>query len=331
MVKINTYITRGKITESVHESKCVIKNYNGKTIFSTNHDEDLVYPRSAIKIFQAIPFIKSLAYKKYKLTDKQIAISCASHYGEREHIQTLNDWIKKINIKKNLLLCGIHNPLNAESSNKLLLKGQRPNQLHNNCAGKHLGMLSGCLAYNMKLNKYIDINHPYQKIIRKYLEFFTECKILNKQKGIDGCSAPQYAFPLKNLSISMINLIKHFKEKNVYSKEVNLLFKSIAKYPYLTGSKMRYDCQLMLVTNGKIFAKWGAEGVLMFANKEKKIGGVIKVKDGNERALPSVANEIFKKLSIINKKEKEKLSHWSNQALYNHAKIKIGKIYTKLQ
>ena len=100
----------------------------------------------------------------------------------------------------------------------------------------------------MSVKNYINFNHPYQKIIRKYLEYFTETKITNKQSGIDGCSAPQYAFPLKNLSISMINLIKHFKESMDYSDEVRLLLNSIAKYPHLTGSKLKYDSQLMKIT-----------------------------------------------------------------------------------
>jgi len=331
MNKIETYVTRNKIIESIHESKCVVKDCNYKTIFSTNNDGDLIYPRSAIKIFQAIPFINSKAYKKYNLSEKQIAISCASHYGEVEHLKVLSDWLVKIKIDKKILQCGVHNPLNLESSNKLLLKGFKPHQLHNNCSGKHLGMLSGCLMNNMNLKDYVNFNHPYQKLIRKSLEFFTECKIKNIQVGIDGCSAPQYAFPLNNISISMVNLIKHFNENYKYSKEVKILLNAIAKYPHLTGSKIKYDTQLMKVTKGKMFSKWGAEGVLLFAHKEKKVGGVIKVKDGNQRALPSVANEIFKKLSLLNKDENKALSIWSNQELMNHAKIKVGEIYSKIK
>ena len=331
MNKIETYVTRNKIIESIHESKCVVKDCNYKTIFSTNNDGDLIYPRSAIKIFQAIPFINSKAYKKYNLSEKQIAISCASHYGEVEHLKVLSDWLVKIKIDKKILQCGVHNPLNLESSNKLLLNGFKPHQLHNNCSGKHLGMLSGCLMNNMNLKDYVNFNHPYQKLIRKSLEFFTECKIKNIQVGIDGCSAPQYAFPLNNISISMVNLIKHFNENYKYSKEVKMLLNAIAKYPHLTGSKIKYDTQLMKVTKGKMFSKWGAEGVLLFAHKEKKVGGVIKVKDGNQRALPSVANEIFKKLSLLNKDENKALSIWSNQELMNHAKIKVGEIYSKIK
>ena len=331
MTKINTYVTRGKIIESIHKSKCVIKDYKYKTIFSTNNDNDFVYPRSSIKIFQAIPFIQSNACKKYNLSEKQIAISCASHCGEKIHLKVLENWIKKIKINKKLLQCGIHNPLNLESSNKLLLSGIKPNQLHNNCAGKHLGMISGCMMYNMSINDYVKLNHPYQKLIRKYLEYFTETKITKIQKSIDGCSAPQYAFPLKNLSIAMINLLKNLIQKKDHTNEIKLLLKAIGKYPELTGSNNIYPCQLMAATKGKMFAKGGAEGILLFAHKEKKIGGIIKVKDGNERAIPSVANEIFKKLKILNSNELNILSKWSEEKIINHANIKVGEIFTKIK
>ena len=91
-----------------------------------------------------------------------------------------------------------------------------------------------------------------------------------------------------------------------------------------------YPCQLIKITRGKIFAKGGAEGILLFAHKEKKIGGIIKVEDGNERALPSVANNIFQKLNLLNKKELNGLAKWTNEKIFNHAKINTGKIYTKI-
>ena len=183
----------------------------------------------------------------------------------------------------------------------------------------------------MNLDTYLDMKHPYQNLIRESLEYFTQCKITKKQKGIDGCSAPQYAFPLKNIAISMINLLKNYIDDNYYSREIRVILNSISKYPELTGSKSIYPSQLMIATKGKMFSKEGAEGVLLFAHKEKKIGGIIKVKDGNERAIPSVANAIFKKLKIIEKNELETLSSWSNQKIYNHAKINVGNIYTEIK
>jgi len=331
MSKLTTFVTRGNIIESIHGVKCVVQNFNYKIIFTTGHELDLVYPRSAIKIFQAIPFIQSEAHKKYKLSKKEIAISCSSHCGEKQHMIVLNSWIKKIKINNNSLKCGIHNPLNLDSSNKLLSSGKKPNQLHNNCAGKHLGMISGCLSNKMDIKNYLDFNHPYQKLIRNSLENITKYKITKKQVGIDGCSAPQYAFPLQNLSTSMVNLIKNYMGNEDFSTSIKLLLDSILKYPQLIGGSKKFDSELMRITKGKIFSKGGAEGVLLFAHKEKKIGGVIKIIDGNERALPSATTEIFKKLSLVTKNEQQKLSDWNNQQIYNHAKIKVGRIYSQLK
>ena len=331
MSKLTTFVTRGNIIESIHDAKSVVQNFNYEIILTTGHELDLVYPRSAIKIFQAIPFIQSEAHKRYKLSKKEIAISCSSHSGEKQHMIVLHNWIKKIKINSNSLKCGTHNPLNLSASNKLLLSGKKPNQLHNNCAGKHLGMISGCLSNKMNVNNYVFFNHPYQKLIRNSLESITECKITKKQVGIDGCSAPQYAFPLQNLSTSMVNLIKNYFGKEEFSTPIKLLLDSILKHPQLTGGSKKFDSELMRITKGKIFSKGGAEGVLLFAHKEKKIGGVIKIKDGNERALPSAATEIFKKLSLITKNEQRELSDWSNQQIYNHAKIAVGEIYTKIK
>ena len=185
-------------------------------------------------------------------------------------------------------MCGIHNPIDLRSSNNLLLGGKTPTQLHNNCAGKHLGMISGCLANNMSYNNYVDFDHPYQKLIRQTLETFMGSKIQKNCIGIDGCSAPQYAFLLNNLSGSMINLIKEKNNNNEYSKAINIILSSINKYPKLIGGRNSFDSEVIKITKGRIFCKGGAEGVLLFADFIKKIGGVIKDIDGNDRAKPSI-------------------------------------------
>ena len=177
MVSLKTFIQRGDVTESIHEAMCLIKDSNYKILLTTEHDQNLVYPRSAIKIFQAIPFIISKAHKKFNLNEKNLAISCASHYGESQHYTILSNWINKIKIRIEDLKCGTHNPINLKSSNKLLLSGKLPSQLHNNCAGKHLAMISGCIANSMPIKNYVYQGHPYQKLIRDSLEYFTASSI----------------------------------------------------------------------------------------------------------------------------------------------------------
>ena len=141
MNQVFTRISRSKKTESIHKIKLLVKNQKGKTLFSTGNDKDFIYPRSAIKIFQAIPFVSSKATDIYKLSSKAIALSCSSHRGESYHLRELEKWLKKIKIKKSNLKCGSHYPLNTKATEKLLRCNGKINQLYNNCAGKHLAMI----------------------------------------------------------------------------------------------------------------------------------------------------------------------------------------------
>ena len=331
MVSLSVNVYRGKVVESKHQVISLIKDTDGNVLLSTNNDNELVYPRSSIKIFQAMPFINSNAHLKYKLNEKNIAIACSSHKGEKQHLDVLNEWIIKINIHIKDLMCGIHNPLDLSSSNNLLLGGKTPNQLHNNCAGKHLGMISGCLANNMRYDNYVDFDHPYQKLIRQTLETFMGFKIQKNCIGTDGCSAPQYAFLLNHLSNSMINLIKEKNNNDKYSKAINIILSSINKYPKLIGGRNSFDSEVIKITKGRIFCKGGAEGVLLFADFIKKIGGVIKVIDGNDRARPSITMKIFSQFNLLSKKEEKLLQHWAVEKIYNHNKKNVGKIIAKLQ
>ena len=99
MKEITTNFPRANLIESSHKLKILVMDKNNKTLFSTKNDSDYIYPRSSIKIFQAIPFIKSMAVEKFKLNSKQVALACSSHRGEKYHIAELKNWLKKINFK----------------------------------------------------------------------------------------------------------------------------------------------------------------------------------------------------------------------------------------
>ena len=330
MSKISTFITRGDNIESVHGIKCIVLNKKKEILLSTNNNKDLIFPRSSIKIFQALPFILSGASKKYNLNSRQVALACSSHTGENFHLIDLKNWFEKLKIKMNKLKCGIHNPINLASSDKLLLSGNKPDQLHNNCSGKHLAMLSSCLVNNYNLNNYLETNHPHQKKIRDILELYMNKKINKKNYSVDGCSAPQYAFELKDLSEGLINLISSYNDKFAFNYEIKFLINNILNNPMMIGGKKRFDSELIKICNKKLFCKGGAEGVFLFAHLKKEIAGAIKVIDGNERAVPSAVAAILKKLKITSHEENYNLKIWLNSFIYNHAKTITGKIFTKI-
>ncbi len=331
MSKLKTLFYRGGIIESLHEIKCYVGSIRGENIFSTNNNNDLIYPRSSIKIFQGIPFADSNAINLYNLSKKQIALSCSSHCGQNFHIKELKAWIKKINLSTSDLKCGVHNPLNKESSEKLFLSGKKPYQLHNNCAGKHLGMLSSCLANNFPIKNYVNFEHPHQINIRNVFSKFTEKKISKKNYGIDGCSAPQYAFTIKELRNALSNLLNSYNKKFEYSANTKIIIESILSNPYFIGGSNNLDSNLIKISNKKIFCKGGAEGVFLFIHLKKGIFGILKVKDGNERVLPSAVYTLFKQFKILNSSELKKLNSWNKTILYNHAKVKVGSIKTIIE
>ena len=322
---------RGNHIESEHLSKSLIMNLDKNKLFSTNNENDYIFPRSSIKIMQAIPFASSSSIKTFNLNEKQIALSCSSHSGENYHIKQLNNWLKKIKIKKTQILCGIHNPLDNKSSDKLLLSGIKSDQLCNNCAGKHMAMLSSSLVNNYKTNNYLDFNHPHQLEIKKTLEAFSESKIYKKNYAIDGCSAPQYAFRFINICNILINLVNSYNSNFEKTDEVKVLLSAILKNPFFIGGYNNLDSNLINFSNKKLFCKGGAEGVLLFAHLKKNIVGLIKVSDGNERILPSVVYKLFKKFKILNSYELSAYKKWHNNIIYNHAGKTVGKIFTEIK
>ena len=326
MSKIHVDFIRGKEVESSHQVKILVTNANGKTLLSTKDDNEFFFPRSSIKIFQAIPFAMSSAIKDYRLSNKHIALACASHKGEKFHIRELKKWISKINLKTKNLQCGIHGPLDKKAYEKIIYSRREFNELHNNCAGKHLAMLTSCLANSQNIKNYLDYNHTHQKNIRKIFNKFTETKLSKKNFSLDGCSAPQYSFKIKHISKALNNLIRSYKNNYHYTEQVRILVNSILENPEFIGGTSSFDTKVMKTSKGKIFCKSGAEGVFLFFDIQKEISGVIKITDGNERAIPITILNIFKKLKIMNNDELKNLEKKEKFDLQNHAGKKIGRI-----
>ncbi len=330
MKELSTNFLRSSIVESSHKVKLLIATFKGDILLNSGNADDLIYPRSSIKIFQAIPFISSNAHSIYELNSKQIALSCSSHRGENYHIKELENWISKIRISKKKLKCGIHNPLNTKASENLFRLNKKASQLHNNCAGKHLAMITASIINKYSTDNYLDFNHPHQNAIRNVFEKFTGRIIKLNNYGIDGCSAPQYSFKIRDLSKMLNNLFKSYKNKFYYNEEISILIDCIMNNPNYIGGTDSLDSKIMFIAKKRIFCKGGAEGVFLFIDLKKGITGVIKVIDGNERAIPPLIYQLFKKFNIMNNKELKEFKNSYNFQIVNHANIIVGSIESKI-
>lgn len=103
------------------------------------------------------------------------------------------------------------------------------------------------------------------------------------------------------------------------------------KYPqYLAGSD-RFDTQLIEVTQGRIIGKMGAEGIFALTVPEKGLGLVLKIEDGNQRALYPAVVEALKQLDLLSAAEVNQLAAFHTPTVHNWQGTEVGIIRPDFQ
>ena len=62
--------------------------------------------------------------------------------GEPEHVALVRSLMEKAGIDPSWLRCGVHPPFDRQTREAMVGRGEEPSVLHNNCSGKHAGMLA---------------------------------------------------------------------------------------------------------------------------------------------------------------------------------------------
>src|SRR5829696_4153231 len=166
-------IKRGAITESRHRGHIVVVEPDGNIVAYAGSPENVTYLRSSAKPLQALPLLVSGAADRFGFTDREVALACASHNGEPIHTELATSMLKKIGLGPEALKCGVHEPYSIEAAGKLRLLNQSPNVLHNNCSGKHIGMLALALHLGAPVETYNDAENPVQKAIADVMSQFS--------------------------------------------------------------------------------------------------------------------------------------------------------------
>ncbi|HEU5131664.1 MAG TPA: asparaginase, partial [Pyrinomonadaceae bacterium] len=200
-------VTRGSITESRHRGHIVVVDPDGNIVASLGAPEYVTYLRSSAKPFQALPLLTSGAAEKFGFTDREVALACGSHNGEPIHTEIAASMLQKIGLGIEALHCGAHEPYGAEAALELRTRGEQPNALHNNCSGKHVGMLATALHLGASIDNYESAENPVQKAIADAVSQFSGVEVTDMAVGVDGCAVPAFGITMKAMALAYARLV----------------------------------------------------------------------------------------------------------------------------
>ncbi len=264
---------RGPAVESRHRVAVAVAESGGRVTARVGDTEVPVFPRSAIKPIQALPLVETGAADAFELSEAELALACASHSGEPMHTERVAAWLARLGLDERDLACGAHAPLDRDAARGLRRRGGAPTQVHNNCSGKHAGMLTTALHLGEPTAGYLEPTHPVQRRIRAVFEELAGAPL--GEPGVDGCGVPSWPLPLDRLAVAMANMVER--------PAATRLFAAMRTHPELVAGTGRLDTALM-AARPDIVAKGGAEGVHVAVVPARGLAVALKAEDGAGRA-----------------------------------------------
>ena len=317
-------VTRGDRLESRHRVSAVVVDTEGRVAFRAGDPAMAVYPRSAIKPIQALALVESGAAEAQGCSDAEIAMACASHTGEAEHVDTVAAWLARIGLSERDLECGSHLPTDWDATVKLVCAGQQPSQLHNNCSGKHSGFLTLARHHNWQTRGYIDYAHPVQQRVLGVIESMCGLDLADAPRAIDGCGIPTVAIPLANLALAMARLGVPDDQPERRQAACARVRRAMAAHPRLTSGSGSFSTRVIAQTAGRALVKGGAEGVFAAAFPELGLGAALKAEDGTPRASVAAMAYLLTRLEVLSDEESAALADLLETPVVNRAGRTVG-------
>ena len=317
-------VTRGGITESRHRGAFVICDADGSVVASAGAIDIPVFPRSSVKALQALPLVENGWADRLGLSEAELALACASHGGEPVHIATAQGMLAKAGQGAETLECGVHWPTHKGAARQLAETGARPTALHNNCSGKHAGFL--CLACALDIDPlgYVGADHPVQRTVTAALSEIYGFKLENP--GVDGCSIPTYAVPLRNLATAFARLATDDGFGPVRAAASARLRRAIAANPVLIAGDGFLDTRLAERFGERLFTKTGAEGVFCAAVPSLGFGVALKCDDGALRGSEAILLGILSRLMDWDDADRAVFADVLDPVLRNWNGIETGQV-----
>lgn len=312
-------LRRGDMRESLHRGHAIICDAHG-VVEAWGKPSQIVFPRSSCKMIQALPLIESGAADAAGLTDRQLALACASHSGSAMHVRAVDEWLTGLDLAEGDLRCGSHMPGDPAEYRRLLCSDAAPCQLHNNCSGKHAGFLT----LNRHLQggpEYVEPAHPVQQAVKAAFEEVTE--ETSPGYGIDGCSAPNWASSLEGLARAMARFANPGTDRR--GDAMRRLVDAMRAYPEMVAGEGRSCTALMRAMGGGVAVKTGAEAVFVAILPQQGLGVALKISDGATRASEAAITALLIHLGVLDAADPV-AQRYLNGPILNWRGLKTGEL-----
>ncbi|HEY6325949.1 MAG TPA: asparaginase [Candidatus Cybelea sp.] len=319
-------VTRGDLVESVHEVSACAVDALGTTLYEAGDVDIPVYLRSAAKPFIAAAVIEAGAGDRFGFDAREIAVMSGSHAGQPFHVDAVRSILRKIGMQPSALQCGVHWPYDETTANALRRAGEEPTVLHNNCSGKHAGILALCEAAGADPATYLRADNPAQGRILEFCARLSDDDAATWPIAIDGCGIPVYATSLRKAALSFARFASLRGIDERAANALHAVREAMIAHPEYVAGTGQLDTELMLASEGNVAAKAGAEGVHGIAAIAQECGYVSKVVDGAARARGPSTVAALRGLGVLSGSQAAGLARFAAPSVYNRAGRVVGEV-----
>ena len=294
-------VTRGDLVESTHDGAIAVCDVSGQIVVRYGDVDRVLFFRSSAKPFQSVPLVESGAADAFDFGTEELALACASHDATPTHQRVVARMLARIGLDEDALRCGIAPPEDEQEAARITLGLKAPSQIQCECSGEHAGMLAACVRQGFPIDTYTDPDHPMQRRIREVLAHVLRLEADALAIGVDGCRIPTFGAPLHAFASAYATL-GDASDAGALAPSLDRLRAAMLAHPTLVGGEQVLDSDIMRLSEGRIVAKLGAEGLLCLAVPERGLGIAISASDGSPRALGPAALAVLEQLSLAEPK-----------------------------
>lgn len=316
-------VTRCDTVESMHRVHVAVADARGRLIGGCGDPGQAAFYRSAAKPFQALPLVEDGVVERFGFTEEELAVCCASHNAESKHLSLARSILARAGLDERALACGPHPSLRPQRARELWARGTRLGAVHNNCSGKHAGMLALAVARGWPPEGYLEPGHPVQRRMLAEIARWTGVAASKLVTGIDGCGVVTFALSLADMAASFARFTAAADAGDPAARIVA----AMTGHPFAVAGTGRTCTEVMERLGGRVFVKTGAEGVYCGGVRGRGVGFALKVEDGARRASDVALIRVLSDLGVAEPDDVSALTE-GRIGVFNTLGARVGRIET---